>query len=165
MMGQRKYQDIEIRGVVYPDVNAAAKALGVSAEAVRIAIRKGTQHRIGTGAVGVEPMRVSIGGQTFENATAAAAHFGVTRHAIYQAINAGRAQGFGKPPRHARLLSKPITIGNIKFSSMDEAGRVLGFGQGYISQVIRRGSKRGHERILAAAMKYAAQGNQMEVGR
>ncbi len=152
-MGKRIYLDIEVRGVVYANANAAGLALGVSAEAVRIAIRNGTQHRIGTGAVGVEPMPVCLGGLNFENAGLAAEHFGVTKHAVYQAISAGRAQDFGKPPRHARLRSKPVTIGNLTFPSMDEAGRVLGFGQGFISQAMRQKSKAGLQKILAAAMK------------
>ena len=45
MMGRRIYRDIEIRGVVYPDAGSAAAAHGVSAQAVRVAVRKGTQHR------------------------------------------------------------------------------------------------------------------------
>jgi len=151
--GKPIYSNIEIRGVVYPDARAAAAALGVSPDAVRIAVRKGTRHRIGTGAVGVEPMPVCLAGQRFENVRAAAAHFGVTRHAIYQAISSGRAQDFGKPPRHARLKSKPVTIGNLAFPSMAAADRVLGFGQGYISRALRRGSKAGLQRIWAAAMK------------
>ncbi len=152
-MGKRKYQDIEIRGVVYADTNAAAKALGVTSETVRTAIRKGTQHRIGTGATGVEPMPVCLAGLHFEDARAAAVHFGVTRHAVYQAIVSGRAQDFGKRPRYAYPSSKPITIGALSFPSMDEASRVLGFRQGYISLAMRRGSKAGLQRILAAAMK------------
>ena len=39
-MGQRKYRDIEIHGVVYPDANAAAAALGVTAGQVRMAVRR-----------------------------------------------------------------------------------------------------------------------------
>ncbi|WP_286905720.1 hypothetical protein [Roseovarius sp.] len=154
-MGRQVYRGIEIRGVVYPDANAAAAALGVSANAVRLAVRKGSQHRIGTGAVGVEPMPICLAGTHFENAEAAAEHFGVTRHAVYQAIASGRAQEFGKPARHARLKSRPIALGNLSFSSMDEACRVLGFERGYISQVKRRGSKVGMQRVLAAAMREA----------
>lgn len=154
-MGRRIYRDIEIRGVVYPDAGSAAAAHGVSAQAVRVAVRKGTQHRVGTGAVGIEPMPVCLGGRRFVHAAAAARHFGVTRHAIYQAIASGRAQEFGGPPRHARLRSKPVTIGHLSFASMDEACRALGFRRGYVSQVLRRRSKTGLQIVLAAAMREA----------
>lgn len=138
-MGRRIYENINIRGV--------------TAEAVHIALRKGTQHRIGTGAVGVEPMSIFLSGMHFNNIHDAAAHFGVTRTAVYQAISRGRAQGFRKLPRHSRSNSKPITIGNLRFSSMDEACRVLGFNSGFISLTMRRRSKTGLQRILAAAMQ------------
>jgi len=47
-MGKRVYQNIEIRGVVYPDVNAAAAALGVTAGQVRMAVRKDRLDGLGT---------------------------------------------------------------------------------------------------------------------
>ncbi|MBC7154575.1 MAG: hypothetical protein H5U19_08190 [Rhodobacteraceae bacterium] len=155
MMGRTVYRDIEIRGVVYADVNAAAAALGVCTHAVRSAVRRGTQHRIGTCAKGVEPMPVSLAGQQFANARAAAAHFGVSCDAIYKAIDSGRAQHFGAPRRRVSPKSKPLAIGSLRFASMDEASRVLGFGRGYISLAMRRRSKAGLQRILAAAMQEA----------
>lgn len=161
-MGKGKYQDIEIRGVVYPDANAAAAAHGVTPDAVRIAVRRGTLHRVGTGAAGVEPMRVRVGGIVFDCAASAAAHFGVTTHAIYQAITRGRTEEFGRPPRNARNRSKPIQIGTLSFPSMCDADRALGFAPGYISQVNRRGYKRGRERILAAALQYVTRGKHQE---
>lgn len=155
VMGKRLYTDINVRGTVYADANTAAEALGVTPDAVRIAVRKGTTHRIGTGAVGREPMPVQINGKDFASAQEAAAYFGGTPGGVYRAINDGRAQAFKQPLRYNGATSKPVTIGTLSFSSMEEASRVLGFGQGYISQAIRRGSKAAMQRILGAAMREA----------
>lgn len=155
VMGKRRYSDINVRGAVYADANAAAEALGVTPDAVRIAVRKGTTHRIGTGAVGREPMPVQINGKDFASAREAAAHFGIKPGAVYRAINEGRSQGFLQLLRQSHATWKPITIGTLSFSSMEEANRVLGFRQGYISQAIRRGSKAAMQRILGAAMREA----------
>lgn len=155
-MGKRVYRDITVRGVTYPDANAAAAALGVSAEAVRIAIRKGTAHRIGTRAVGSEPMPVLVNGQIFESARSAAAQLGLKPSTIYRAINEGRAHRLTGIRRYNGGRSKPVTLGNLCFSSMEQANRALGFRQGYVSLALRRGSKAAKQRILAAAMAYAA---------
>lgn len=157
-MGNRIYQDIEIRGVVYPDADAAAAAFGVTADAVRMACRRGTQHRIGTGAVGVEPMRVRIAGRDFETAKAAAAHFGVHTSAVYAAIRDGDPDRVARPAVYNPWKSRRFSIGGLTFPSMSAASRALGFTDEYIAQVMRRGSERGRERILAAAMAYVAQG-------
>ncbi|MBT2130104.1 hypothetical protein [Aliiroseovarius lamellibrachiae] len=156
-MGRRLYTNIEVRGVTYKDANAAAKALGVTADAVRIAVRKGTTHRIGTGAVGAEPMPVQVRGKVFGSAREAAAQFGGTPAGVYRAINDGRAQEFKKPLRYNGATSKPISIGSLSFTSMEEANRTLGFGRGYIAKALRRQSKSAMQKILGAAMRYAAQ--------
>lgn len=45
VMGKRRYSDINVRGTVHTHANAAAEALGVTWDAVRFAMRKGTEHR------------------------------------------------------------------------------------------------------------------------
>ena len=203
-MGQRKYQNIEIHGVVYPDANAAATALGVTSHHVRktlrderpdglgtrpaarpvtirgvtypsfsaaarahgvkpdtvaVACRNGTLHRVGTGRVGPEPMPVRIAGQDFEDVRAAATHFGLTRQAIYSAIDDGDPDRVARPAVYNPWKSQPFTVGGVTFASMRAASRALGFkNEEYIAKVIKRGSRRGRERIIAAAMGYVAQG-------
>ena len=154
-MGKRIYTDICVRGEVFPDANAVAERFGVTPDAVRIAVRRGTAHRIGTGAVGVEPMPVRVAGRDFPTAQAAARHFGVTSHAVYQAIQEGRADEFRQRYRNPGHRARPFSIGGLSWPSMLAADRALGFKEGYIANVMKRGSKRGHERILAAAMAYA----------
>lgn len=203
-MGKRVYQNIEIRGVVYPDANAAAAALGVTAGQVRMAVRKdrldglgtrpaqrpvtirgvtypnfsaagkalgvnpntvraayrnGTLHRVGTGRVGPEPMRVRIAGKDFEDVNAAAAHFGVQPGTVYSAICDGDPDRVARPAVYNPWKSKPFTIGGLTFPSMRAASRALGFkDEEFIAKAVKRGSRRGRERILAAAMTYVAQG-------
>lgn len=155
-MGKRLYRDIEIRGTVYPTAKAAAEALGVTVRTVQIAAKRGTLHRVGLGRKGAEPMPVEVRGVVYPNAKVAARRLGLTAHAVYQAIAAGRPHECGLRLRHNSTASRPVTIGNLTFSSMEQAGRELGFGHGYVSQVMRRRSKIGHERLVGAAMREAA---------
>lgn len=161
-MGARIYQSIEIRGVTYPDLNAAADALGVHPNTVRAARRNGRLHRVGTGRVGTEPLPVRIAGQEFESAQAAAAHFGVAVGTVYSAVCDGDPDRIVRPKRYNPWKSQPFSIGGLTFPSMREASRALGFkSEEYIAKAIKRGSRRGQERILAAAMAYAARRDQV----
>lgn len=155
-MANPTYRDIKIRGVTYPDVASAAKALGVHPNTVRTAARKGTLHRVGTGRVGVEPMPVLIAGQRFENAQAAADHFQVQVMTVYSAISDGDPDRIARPPRYNPARSRQITIGSLTFPSMAQAARELGFkNREFVSKALKQGSGRGRQRILAAAMKLA----------
>lgn len=154
-MGRPKYRDIEVRGTVYADANAAAAALGVSPQTVRNAVRSGRTHRVGKGERWPEPLPVRVRGMVFKSARAAAEHFGVKPPAIYRAILQGREDRFLLPRKQRNGMSKPITIGPLSFSSMDEAARVLGFKQGYVSRSLRSGRTSAIERILGAAMREA----------
>ena len=155
-MGRRIYTDITIDGVTYPDANAVARAKGVTANAVRIAIKRGTTHRIGTGAVGAEPMPILIRGRRYATARHAAKALGLTPGAVYRAINDGNADRLGRGPCNLNgARSKPVRIGPLDFPSMEEANRVLGFGPGYVSRALRGRSIVGCQRVLAAAMREA----------
>ncbi|WP_170335010.1 hypothetical protein [Ruegeria arenilitoris] len=155
-MGRRIYRDIEIDGVIYPNVNAVAKAKGVKPDTVRVALRKGTAHRIGVGTGGVEPMSVRIHGRVFADAKAAAKHCGITVGGIYEAIRCGREDRVGLPLFQTSANAKPFTIGTLTFPSMRAASLALGFERGeYISKVLKQKSVRGQQRILKAAMEYA----------
>lgn len=157
-MGETRYRDLEIRGVKYETAAAAAAALGVSSDAVRIAAKRGTLHRVGTGRVGREPMPVRIRGVDFPDAHAAAEHFGVSPHTVWAAI------GMGDPDRVARKVPpplprlKPVTLYGVSFPSCAEASRQLGFGwSGYVSQALRRQNPVAQERIRAAVMRLVAE--------
>jgi len=152
----RGYRSVTIRGVTYPNLSAAGRALGVSPNTVRAARRKGTLHRVGTGRVGPEPMRVRIADQVFENASAAAAHFGVKVMTVYSAISENDPERIARPKVYNPWKSQPFEVGGLSFPSMREASRALGFKNSeFIAQAIKRGSKKGRERILGAAMRYS----------
>lgn len=156
-MGKRLYTNIEIQGMTFATVRDAVPYFGVSANTIRAAIRAGTTHRIGTGQSHPEALPVRIRGVTYPTVKAAAKSIHVTTKAIYQALSANRIDRVGLPtfvenPNN----SKPVTFGPVRFRSMSEADRQLGFSANYISKVMRRRQKSGMQRIMAAVMAYAA---------
>lgn len=156
-MGKRLYADIEIRGRVFATAADAAAHFGVTAQTVRIAVRSGTTHRIGTGAVGPEPGPVRIRGVVYPTAAAAAAALGLTANAIRNAVCENRTETVGLPRCHLRKPgAKEITLAGVRFASLADAERALGLSRGYISHAIQRNRAAARERILAAAMAYAA---------
>lgn len=155
-MGVRLYRDLVVRGEVFPTAAAAAARFGVSADTVRIAARKGTLHRVGTGAVGSEPFPVRIRGVVYPSARAAAKALGVSPGAVWQALAQGDVDRIGLGPRcHRPHRSRAITLGGMRFASMAAADRALGFSPGYIAHSLRRGRRSALERIMAAAMARA----------
>lgn len=150
---------VEIRGVTYANFSDAARAHGVHPNTVRAAYRNGTLHRVGTGRVGPEPMCVRIAGKDFGDVRAAAAHYGVQPMTVYAAIADGDPDRIARPAVYNPWKSKPFTIGDLTFPSMRAASRALGFkDEEYIAKAVKRGSKKGRERILAAAMQYSMRG-------
>jgi len=157
-MGRTIYRDIEIRGVTYPTAPAAARALGVTPDTIRRARRNGTLHRVGLGRVGVEPMPIRIRGLDYADAHAAAVALGVTAAAVWQAAHKGTLDRVGLGPRRDNpSRARPVAIGSASYASMAVASKVLGFGESYISQALRRKSKRAMERIVAAQMAMEAE--------
>lgn len=150
------YTDIEIRGVVYSDVATCARAFGVTETTVRRAILANRQHRLGLGRAGKEPMQICIRGTVYADARAAAVALGVTPGAIWQALHTGRIDRVGLPRRFTDCGEIPFVIAGLSFSSMAAASRAFGFNSGYVSNVLRSGSTRRMERLIGAAMAYAA---------
>lgn len=158
-MGLQKYRDIEIRGVVYSDAVTAARKLNVKPDTVRLAARTGNLDKVGLG-IRIVPTPVRIAGRDFPSARAAAKAYGKTPQAVWKAIDEGDPDRIARPPRKARTGCKPVTIGPLSFPSMREASVQLGFGPDYISHALRRGSKHAQQRLLAAAMRLAAERDQ-----
>lgn len=163
MTGRRRHRDIEIRGTVYPDADAAAAALGVHPATVRVAVRRGTLHRVGLGLHGPEPMPVRVRGRVFADAGAAAAHFGVTRQGIYGVIGRGCEERYLRPYRRGGAGAVPVAIGVLRFASVSAAARALGVSRGCIRRAVAGGSARCRERVLAAAMAHAAENKTRKV--
>lgn len=157
-MGELKHTDIAIRGRVFPTIEAAAAAHGVSYNAVLIALRKGTLDRVGTRRTGVEPMPVMIRGRRFADAYAAARHFGVSPQTVWRAIRLGRTDRIGLGQKYNGARSKPITLGGVRFASMTDASEALGRDRSYVVHVLRRGGPRAREGLIGAAMRLEAAG-------
>ena len=107
-------------------------------------------------------MRVSIRGQEFPSARAAADHFGVAISTVRWALAAGRIDhvglGRGSRPRESRAAPKarPITIGGIRFASLQAASAALGFNPKYLAKALRVGKERARARVAAAALAFVA---------
>lgn len=151
---KKKYQNLEIRGMYYRDADEAAAALGVQAQAIRSAARRGTLHRVGLGEKGKEPMRVCIRGEVFPDARSAAKRFGVTVDAVWTAIWLGNPDRVG---RKRNAAGKPVNLWGLEFPTMADASRALGFSSGYVSLAMRRKSRAMMERIAGEAMRVIAE--------
>lgn len=146
---------VTIHGVTYPSYSAAGRALGLAANTIRHAHKNGSLHRVGCGTPGPEPMRIKIGELVFDSAAAAAHHFKCRPMTVLSAVADGDPIRVARPRRYNPWKSKPFEIGSLRFASMREASRVLGFqNEEFIGKAMRRGSKKGYERIVAAAMAY-----------
>ena len=154
-MGRSVYKDIEIRGEVFPTVRAAADHFGLNLETIYAAMKKGTLHRVGTGAVGAEPCPVRIRGQVYASAKEAASALGVTPGAIHTALMNGRIDKVGIRPTYRNAFrSRQIKLGPVTFHSMAAADRALGFSPGYIAHTLKNKRRCAVQRIIAAAMTY-----------
>ncbi|RWR49433.1 hypothetical protein EOW65_09145 [Sinirhodobacter ferrireducens] len=155
-MGLRKYGEITIRGVTYQDVNAAAQAFGVGADAIRQAARAGRLDRVGM-PHGCEPMPVRIRGEDYPDAKAAARALGVTTNAVYQAIVQGREDRLGLPREPVRNRGRQFSIGGMSWPSEAEACRQLGLCVNYIYLARRRRSVAMQQVIVRRAMQLRAE--------
>jgi hypothetical protein len=98
-------------------------------------------------------MPVLIRGQRFDSVKTAAAYFGVTRSAVHTAMMRGKLDILARPQRYNGAKSKPVTLAGMRFASMSEADRVLGFKRGYVSLALRRQSPAAKQAILGAVMR------------
>jgi hypothetical protein len=108
---------------------------------------------VGLGETWVEPMPVRIRGTDYPSAAAAARALGVSVSTVRVAIQLGRPDRVGlrsKAPNP--MFCKPVVIAGLRFPSMAEASRALGFASAYVSHVLRRGSARQREKLFGAAM-------------
>lgn len=154
MCPARVHGPVDIRGKVYPDIKAAAAAVGVHPNTVRRAVKAGTLHRCGTGAVGVEPMPVRIRGRVYADARAAAAALGVAVGTVRAAVAKGDPDAVRRVSRTVTNAC-PVVLGPVSFPSRRAASRALGFANpDYVNKALTRGAG-PRERVLAAAMAYA----------
>jgi DNA-binding transcriptional LysR family regulator len=82
-------------------------------------------------------IRVRIHGREYPSQVAAAKALGVSRHAIWLAIEQGREDSVGR--RAKPTLCKPCTINGTRYGSRTEAAEALGVTVSAISVALRRG--------------------------
>lgn len=107
MPKQPAAKPVTIKGVTYPSIFAAGKALGVKAQTVRMAIRRGTTDSIGLGSKMVDGHQINsepltIRGVRYPSQTIAAEVLGVTQGAISNAIRRGTLDTVGTGERASR---------------------------------------------------------------
>lgn len=89
-----------IRGVRYPSITEAARALGVHPTAIVNALSRGTVERVGLngGRVGRPPRSVTIRGVSYPSLRAAAVALGLNPSTVSRAIGRGTVDnaGFGR---------------------------------------------------------------------
>lgn len=156
-MARRRDIPVEIRGQHFASEQAAADHFGISRRHVQNARRGGWLDQVGLGRGWKPQMRVRIRGRDFETVDEAARALKCSRGTIWQQVWRGNpdAAGLGKARQPAN--ARPVTIGPLRFASMAEASRELGFSRAYMSNVMRRGSKPGMQNLVAAAMRLAAE--------
>lgn len=97
-------------------------------------------------------MRVTIRGVTYETVAEAAGALGVTRNAIYNALERGSIDkvglGAGGITRNTPFAGWP---------SMTEASRALGMHPNYVREVLLRGGRRAREGLIRRVMVYQHQ--------
>lgn len=113
----RERMSVLIRGKLYPNVTAAAKALKVSRSTIYSAIARDTTDTVGLGCVGTR----NTGG----------------------------------------IPAKSVRIGSLEFPSQRAAARALGKSRSYVHIVLARGGKRARANLLARAMRWKAQEDQL----
>lgn len=154
-MGQRKYRNIAYDGRVFATAQDLAAYVGRTQQTVLGAVRNNRLHTLGVGqGHGATPMPVRIAGRDFASASEAAAFYGVTRKAVWAAIDAGDPDRLARPRRAVNAIA--IAVGPLTFPSRTAASVALGFSAGYISTAIALKSDGMWQRILAAAMRLAA---------
>lgn len=156
-MRSRRGHEVTVRGVTYPSHSAAARALGVSAQALHSAVSRGSLHRIGSGRCGKEPMAVRIRGVVYANAAAAAKALGVTRKAIYQALFVGDPDRVGVRKHVPSAHAKPVQIGPLSWPNRTAAARDLRCAMKTIALAATGGPSPARERLIARAMRLAAE--------
>jgi len=95
-------------------------------------------------------MLVEVRGTIYESIKHAASSLGVTKDAIYSALNRGSIDkvGLGTTQR------KPIVINGVSFRSMSQASIKLGFTRSFIGWAISSGSLSAAMRIEEAINRY-----------
>lgn len=92
-MTSGRKQTLTIRGVTYPSITAASKALGITKQAIASAKERGTLEFVGLGRKplgGTNRKSVYVGEQKFETVTEAAEFLGISASRLSSYIHVQR---------------------------------------------------------------------------
>ena len=103
-------------------------------------------------------MLIKVRGVIYQSVRHAAESLGVTIAAVYSALRRGTMDSVGL----GNTQRKPTELFGLKFASLSDACRVLGFRRGYIQKVIATNSHIGMERIRVAVYIYKQKGERYE---
>jgi hypothetical protein len=80
---------VRIRGITYPSMADAARAIGVTPRAITHALNRGAIDEVGLHGVGPKPKPVTVGGITFTSKRELANFLGKNINAIVMALKRG----------------------------------------------------------------------------
>lgn len=103
-------------------------------------------------------MLIKVRGVIYQSVRHAAESLGVTIAAVYSALRRGTIDSVGL----GNTQRKPTELFGLKFGSLSDASRLLGFRRGYIQKVLATNSAAGMERIRVAVYVYQQKGEQHE---
>lgn len=147
-----------IRGVEYPNNEAAAKAFGLSVFTIKHARYRGREDFIG-GPCGAAPMPVRIRGKVYASAKIAAKALKLSPNHIRHMIADGREDFIGTGMKRVREKGTipanaiPFAIGTFIWPSRSAAARALGMSRSYFETKIKNGDV---DFILSKAMDMTA---------
>lgn len=113
-MSRRLSCPVPVRGITYPNPDAAAAALGVSRASVLEALRLGDLDTLGLRSAQIRRVQdrcpFEVRGQQFETFEACAEVFGITVTSVKQALRKGRADQIGLPAHKTRKRHGPAPM-------------------------------------------------------
>lgn len=98
------------------------------------------------------PQPITIRGVTYSSAREAASALGVSYSAVVEGRRRGRLDSVGL--RHS-TVSKPVTVGNIRFPSRKAASRALGAGKCYVTECLNNPTEKRMRGFAQRLAKYA----------
>jgi len=132
----RRGTPIQIRGVIYPSVQEAARQLGLNACTIYVALDRGTLEQCGISFK--PPRKCSFDGVEYPSLVAAGKALGITPQAVWQRIK-NRERGLKVP------YKTPCTVGGVQYESISAAGRALGIGTETLRKRLERAKAKGVE--------------------
>lgn len=148
---------VTIRGIEYPSISDAARALKVSRKAVQRAMATDRLDRVGLkDRPNLNCMPVKVRGIVYPSQKDAALALGVSGNAVSQALKRGTIDKLGLKRGDPKCgwPAVPVKVGKIEFPSKAALSRFIGIDRSTLGKWERRGQT---ERIAIAVMRKMAE--------